>query len=297
MGLTGAVRMALDDTNVYWTSAGDGTVRVVPKQGGAVTVLASDIPSPWGIAVNATTVFFTSEGTTAGSFMDGAVLEVAVGKGSGTGTHPGVVAKNRSRPRMLKLDAANVYWLDYGVAAADGILARCPLSGCGAAGPIPLQTTLQTPYGLAVSTSAVFFTVSGAGAVLSVPIAGGVATGLSNGQDGPSGIAVDSSLAFWASVDDGTISSEPLVSGGGLSNTVATVQGFPQDVATDGTYVYFTDTQTVPAEGAVMRCPVAGCTGAPLPLAADTPTALDVAVDATFIYWLGSDGTLMRAAK
>jgi hypothetical protein len=295
-GLMDAARLAVDATSVYWTSAGDGTVRSMSKQGGTINVLASQIDAPYGIAVNATSVYFTSQGTAANTFMDGEVLVVPNLKSPpATGSTPTVIASGRKRPRTVRLDEKNVYWLDHGIAAADGSANYCPLAGCGSVAPTALVGGLEGPYGLAVSATYLYYTEAMAGTVSLIPIAGGMPTALSQGQAVPSGLAIDAADAFWACYNDGNIASVAFV--GGESTTMATTQGFPQDIATDGTNVYFTDTLTVPGEGAVMRCPVAGCTASPLVLAADAPTALDVAVDNAFVYWLGSDGSLMRAAK
>jgi hypothetical protein len=46
--------------DVYWTDSGSGAVMRVPLEGGPATVLASGQSNPEGIAVIATSVYFTA---------------------------------------------------------------------------------------------------------------------------------------------------------------------------------------------------------------------------------------------
>lgn len=69
----GVQRIAVDATNVYWTSA-DGAVRKVPIGGGPATTLSS-LPGavPVGIAVDASSVYWTASV----AYFDGMVMKVA----------------------------------------------------------------------------------------------------------------------------------------------------------------------------------------------------------------------------
>jgi hypothetical protein len=58
----GATAMALDASYVYWTNLGDGSIRVVAKQGGAWGAIATGEKEPQGIAVDDSGVYWTNHG-------------------------------------------------------------------------------------------------------------------------------------------------------------------------------------------------------------------------------------------
>lgn len=284
-GQVGAKRMAVFGTGVYWTAAGNGAVALVSKGGGSVSVLATGIPAPFGIAVDATAVYFTSEGTAAAQFADGAVEKLP-----SSGGPPQVLTSGQPRPRDLRVDAASAYWLDYGPPGS-GAVTACSLSSCQ---PRTLSLTM-IPYGIAINASQVLFTSVGANALLGVPVDGGAASVLDQGLQQPGGVALDDGHAYVADHFGGIVAAIPL--DGGPPETLGVVKGFPDAVATDGKNVYFTNTQPAPNGGAVMRCAVSGCAGLPLPVAPSTQAAIDVVVDDTYAYWLTADGSVWRAAK
>lgn len=61
-GQSSPMRMAIDTTHVYWTNVGDGTVRRVPKAGGAIEDIAAGQDQPFAIAVDADGVYWTNRG-------------------------------------------------------------------------------------------------------------------------------------------------------------------------------------------------------------------------------------------
>jgi hypothetical protein len=94
--------IAVDATSVYWTN-GD-TVGKVSLGGGTLITLASG-QSAAGIAVDATGVYWTNSG--------GTVMSCAIG---GCGGAPTQLASGESSPYGIAVDAAWVYWTDVGVA-------------------------------------------------------------------------------------------------------------------------------------------------------------------------------------
>jgi hypothetical protein len=108
-------RMAADDTSVYWTDAGtgdpqwSGRVYRASLADGKVETL-SDAPSPFAIALDADTVYWTSTADVGGRVM-------ARKKG---GKETFVLAKEQHGPRGLAVDDKYIYWVN----AADGNVCR-----------------------------------------------------------------------------------------------------------------------------------------------------------------------------
>lgn len=103
--------MAVDATGVYWTDL-EGRVQSVPLAGGAVATLAQGQLRPWGIALDASYVYWSNN-------QGRAILRAPK---DGTGS-PTLVATATS-PGDIGVYGADVYWIDQGpnvwMSAKDG---------------------------------------------------------------------------------------------------------------------------------------------------------------------------------
>ncbi len=144
----GPFQIALGDTAVFWMEPQG--LMTAPKAGGMALALTR--PSPTlptdGLAVNATTVYFT------GGPPDGqpGVSEVPVGGGP-----TAIVSEDPSLPGggPIALDQARVYWADM-----SGSVYAAPLAG---GPPILLATGQDNVDAIAVDDAAVYWLVNGNG--------------------------------------------------------------------------------------------------------------------------------------
>jgi hypothetical protein len=288
--------IAVDATNVYWTTSNGTAVLQVPVDGGTVTTLAS-LGQPVGELVAASgNVYFDA---------DGAVLSIPAGGGT-------IVTLVSAGAYSFAVDASNVYTFE------GTSLVQTPLAG----GPaITLAAGVPQGGEIAVGTAAVYWASqcssslhadagaeagadggSGGGGpaspcVMQVPIGGGLVTTLVTGVNGVANLVAYGANVYWEYVGlpnmvNGQVLSVPV--GGGSVTTLATATGNQTVVglAVDSTGVYFGTSmaeETVPLTG-----------GTPTTIAALGNVGV-LAIDATSLYW-GSAGSypsmdLVKTAK
>jgi hypothetical protein len=165
--------IAADATSVYWTNGGSGTcpptnpsctppptgtVMKIPIDGGTPTTLASGQNNPQRIAIDATNVYWTNEGSpgqgSAPSNTDGTVMQVPIGGGA-----PTMLASRQFLLGLIAVDATSVYF---------------------AVDVSPGNTTMFS------------------GAILKVPIGGGTVTTVASGQYEPGGLSVAGANVYWS---------------------------------------------------------------------------------------------------
>jgi hypothetical protein len=242
--------LAVDGTSVYWTTdypitwPGGGTVQSRLLDGTSPATLSASLDLPRGLAIDATSVYWTEGG--------GRVAKAPLG-----GAPPTVLASGLDFPGDIAVDATNVYWVEGGTDGkpppeGDTKLMMVPKAG-GTPTTLATAGMLVSGGSLTVDATNVYWTISvyqqvnGAsvctlGKVLSVPIAGGAATTLTSGQNGPGAIAVDATSLYWineGSKDDGAIMKIP--KGGGAAITLAANLTDPSRIVVDDTAVYWTD--------------------------------------------------------
>ncbi len=94
------LRLVVDTTSAFWTTATGVSVLTAPLPSGATVTLASGlIANAWGIALSGPDVYFTANGP------NGAVLKVPRAGGAVT-----TVASQQAGPNSVAIDEKAVYW-------------------------------------------------------------------------------------------------------------------------------------------------------------------------------------------
>ncbi len=108
------IGIAVDATNVYFSSFSSFYVSKVPKAGGTSSTIGPYGNYPAGISLNDSYVFWANDNT------DGSIAKVAKSGGQG-----GILASAQASPTSTAADASNVYW----TLSDAGTILKIPVEG------------------------------------------------------------------------------------------------------------------------------------------------------------------------
>jgi hypothetical protein len=182
-GLTQPIRVAVDATNVYWTSTtGAGAA---DKATGQVHWSTNQTGGKaWGITVDATNLYYTD-------FVLGDVVKVAIATGA-----PTVIAQGQTAARGLFGDATSIYWTTSG--------GNVMMSSKSTVSPVTIVQGQTNPQELTVDTSVtpevVYWADVGATGNVSKAnaTANATATVIAPNQASAQCVAVDTTSVYWA---------------------------------------------------------------------------------------------------
>ncbi len=149
--------LAYDASTVFWTTSGGHIESCALNGCPSPTVLAPSEPSPYFIAVYGGDVYW-------GDSLDpGRVQRCPTSGCSPTG--PQTIAATPFS-NGIAVDATGIYWVAGDTTS--GAVYFCPLAGCGPSGPTVLASGQSAPFGLAMTTAALYWTNPGDGTVRAI---------------------------------------------------------------------------------------------------------------------------------
>ena len=268
------------------------------------------VPSPRGIAVDATSAYVTS-------FGDPGIFRIPKAGGAAT------KIATASWPTYVAVDSTHVYWTDLAKSDADANVARVPVDG----GSVQvLAAGLHGPNSATLDGPRIFFAESGR--VASVPRAGGAVVTFASSA-APYYVATNATTVCWADRGNGRIDCEPSsggstftliaddgilalglsdgaaywLNGAGELRTIALVVGPARTLAREVAGALAAELRVEKSgvywawghrtEGAVRR--LAGSTVTTY-ASGENAMAMGVAVDDTHVYWTAVKEALIRRA-
>ena len=172
VGGNGPIVVAPNDVG----SSGTASTATVSSETGpglpGLVALATGQTCPWGMAIDATSVYWTNCGDPTGGYVlsvpkaGGEVVTLAAG----------------DRLSGIAVDSASVYWVAGTSDASSARSWRCPLAG---GTPTTLTSRPGPPAHLAVDASYVYWSELMAGTVMKVPLTGGAPTTVASAAPSP----------------------------------------------------------------------------------------------------------------
>jgi hypothetical protein len=279
--------LAVDATNVYFTTPGSVLRCALSGCGNAPSTVATLQVNPEEIVTNGTSVFYTLSSSTS-------IMTCPV---AGCGSGPTVFADTGDLPVDIATDGVKLYWTSLpnegGVGA--GAVSSCPLRGCSG-GPTVLASGQENPAGISTDGVHVFWsdienpaTVPGTIEECNVNGCGSQPTTVGRAWDNSPTYAAGEQV-YWG--DYGSVLQCEANGCSSMPTQVFSNATFGQLVASDSSGLYFlTD---VGSGGPLVMCPPCGCTGdpaaaGPLNSTNNAQTVGGVATDGTTIFWVDED--------
>jgi hypothetical protein len=258
--------IAVNGTHAYWVTF-DRVMRVA-LDGTDLTTLASDQTSPLAIALDDQYVYWSKNDIN----HTGSIMRIPLSGGSPAVFAPAQVVNG------IAVDATNLYWPDRSN-LDDGTIVKALRTD----GSMETIATGQSgPGGIAIDATSVYW-ANFRGTVMRLPLGGGTPTELSSEPSsgtGPGSIAIDSTTVYWThSGGTGMVRRVPIA--GGIADTLATGQEWPQELVVSDGYLYWTNSGDS-VEGAVMKMLVTGGSAQRIAVGKG-PSGL--AVDSNHVYW------------
>jgi hypothetical protein len=197
--------IALDTNNVYWSNANTGAYWKVSKLGaGAMQLgMTSGYSGTGGIAVDATTLFWTEWGTGLVQSVptDGSANQMVVAMIAGPINLAGIALNGGCLFGNCVTPATSAYWAAPGPAA----IWTTPLTGPSPKMLSPAPTPGSYPLTVAADATNVYWAAPTAAVIMSQPVGGGGEMALASGLSNPQFIAIDATSVYWTDSGANTV--------------------------------------------------------------------------------------------
>jgi len=215
------VGIALDANSIYFADDGAQAIRVMPKTGGSPTTLSSNQVTPYYVAFDAGTVYWTKAD-------QGALMKRA------SGSTPVALTTGMQTPLGVAIVGATAYVAEAGTSR----VAKVATDGSSKGLLVTLDSGMYVE-GLATDGVTVWVSYNATDTIVQLPIAGGTVSTFVQGQGKPAGLAVDQTSVYWVNQSSGELRKKPKA--GGAVTTLSENLQLGVGVAVDSQWVYFSE--------------------------------------------------------
>jgi hypothetical protein len=284
VGATGIkpLKLAADESALYWIDVYGTTVSAMPVTGGNPTVLATPQHEVFDLMVRANDVLW-SESDGNALPQSGTVNSVPKSGGS-----VAVLAQGEDAPGRLVADGSWIYWTEgasLGLSEGFGRIGRAPAAG-GPAETVVSGVAADSPP-ISVNDNYVF--IADKARIKRVPRAGGTVETLAKTLYRISDLVADQSYVYWLEDQPFSTIKRAPVGGGAVTQLASSLlyNGAGGIIRLQGGALYWTagpfNILSVPASGGPLRVVASGL-----------PYISDMMTDATHVYWSENDTGLFK---
>ena len=178
---TGIGAFAIDARQFYLPQAfSASTIYTLPLSGGTPSILVNGQASPTGVAVNASSIFWTDTPGGPGTIWSAPI----------SGSPAVQLADGQSQPGGIAVNSTSLFWTN----SNSGQVMTMPLAG---GTPTAIASGQAIPFGIAVDACSVYWGNQGDGTVMRMPLLGGTPEQIASGQSRVADVAVDSTSVYW----------------------------------------------------------------------------------------------------
>ncbi len=293
-GISSPIGIAVDGTSVYYSSAASGDVFAAPLAGGPGVNLVTS-----GQAASAYDLTLVGGTLFWSTYNSGSVLKVPISGGAAL-----VVSSGGQVIQGMANDGANIYWADEYASAirsaniVSGVVQT--LEPQADAGVSDAGAVVTSPTPIAVDANYIYWgNVGTTASVYQANKDGSNPMALVTGLDPSNGswIAVDAANVYYTVYNTGTVISVPI--GGGAVQTLATGESQPGPIASDANALYWKATGMIRkyAKPSGPVTTLANCANLGTVSSGGCSSPARLTLDATYVYWADSGGAVFRVSK
>ena len=273
--------IAVNASDIYFTTNSDDTLSRMPRGGGTITVLATTQRNPSDVALDGSNVYWANQGDITNN---GAIMRMPLKGGS-----PVELVTGEPSPIRMTIDSSDIYWNDYA-----GTIYQIPKAGGSKTEVVSGDETVEVMNLLTDGQNLYWTSNTNGGSIFTMSLPNGSSSLLSTGMTGvfnPNCVTLLAGTLYFLQVPSGHPAEIAKISTSGHTVTpvASPVNGWAITADDSGIYVGWVD-----PDKTIIKVSLDGATVTTL---AQDSRFTGILVDGNDLFWLTADGEIKVTSK